>query len=104
MTYRRLAVLLAASLTAPAAQAATPAKPYDFNGDGRADLVVGASATTTGSVTVLYGSAAGLTTKGATPYTQNTAGIPDTEEKSDRFGGRTSLLDHSGDRRAELSV
>ncbi|MEV7678953.1 FG-GAP-like repeat-containing protein [Streptomyces sp. NPDC088341] len=82
----------------------------DINGDGYADLAIGASgestgaAATTGSVTVLYGSAAGLTTKAATTYTQNTAGIPDTEEKSDRFGGRTSLLDHSGDRRAELSV
>ncbi|MFE4174295.1 FG-GAP repeat protein [Streptomyces sp. NPDC056909] len=115
MTYRRLAVLLATSLTpltlpAPAAQAATPAKPYDFNGDGRADLAIGApgdstgTATTTGSVTVLYGSAAGLTTKGATTYTQNTAGIPDTEEKSDLFGGRMSLLDHSGDRRRAVRV
>lgn len=82
----------------------------DINNDGYADLAVGApgestgAAATTGSVTVLYGSAAGLTTKGAKTYTQNTAGVPGSEEKSDRFGGRVSLLDHSGDRRAELSV
>ncbi|MDH6214817.1 FG-GAP repeat protein [Streptomyces pseudovenezuelae] len=52
-TCRRLAVLLAAgltplALTAPAAQAATPAKPYDFNGDGKADLAIGAPAATVG--------------------------------------------------------
>ncbi|MFD5575142.1 FG-GAP-like repeat-containing protein [Streptomyces cadmiisoli] len=82
----------------------------DINGDGYADLAIGASgestgaATTTGSVTVLYGSARGLTTTGAKTYTQNTAGVPGAEEKSDRFGGRTSLLDHSGDRRADLVI
>ncbi|MEV0035271.1 hypothetical protein [Streptomyces sp. NPDC050804] len=77
----------------------------DLDKDGKADLVVGAGGENGyGAVTVLYGSAADLTTKGTTTYTQNTAGIPDTEEKSDRFGGRTSLLDHSGDRCAELSV
>ncbi|MEV6168081.1 hypothetical protein AB0L99_07630 [Streptomyces sp. NPDC051954] len=82
----------------------------DINGDGYADLAIGASgestgaAATTGSVTVLYGSASGLKLSGATSYTQNTAGVPGADEKSDRFGGRTSLLDHSGDRRAELTV
>ncbi|MFF0161648.1 hypothetical protein ACFYRY_29515 [Streptomyces sp. NPDC005263] len=82
----------------------------DINGDTYADLAIGASgestgaATSTGSVTVLYGSALGLTAKGATSYTQDTAGIPGAAEKSDHFGGRTSLLDHSGDRRADLSV
>ncbi|WP_328439495.1 FG-GAP-like repeat-containing protein [Streptomyces sp. NBC_00444] len=82
----------------------------DINGDGYADLAIGASgestgaAATTGSVTVLYGSASGLTTSRATSYTQNTAGVPGADEKNDRFGGRTALLDHSGDRRAELSV
>ncbi|MGW0763037.1 hypothetical protein ACWD1Y_42380 [Streptomyces sp. NPDC002814] len=82
----------------------------DINGDGYADLAIGASgeatgaAATTGSVTVLYGSASGLTTSRATSYTQNTAGVPGADEKNDRFGGRTTLLDHSGDRRAELTV
>lgn len=82
----------------------------DINGDRYADLAIGASGesigtvATSGSVTVLYGSASGLTTEGATSYTQSTAGVPGAAEESDRFGGRTSLLDHTGDRRADLSV
>ena len=82
----------------------------DINGDTYADLAIGASgestgaAATTGSVTVLYGSATGLKGSGAKSYTQNTAGVPGADEKSDRFGGRTSLLDHTGDHRADLSV
>jgi hypothetical protein len=49
----------------------------DINGDGYADLATGASqesvgaATTTGAVTVLYGSASGLTTTGV-----STTGTP----------------------------
>ena len=78
----------------------------DANGDGYADLAIGASGENSGagSLTVLYGSASGLKTSGAKTYTQNTAGVPGAGEKSDRFGGRTTLLDHSGDRRAELTV
>ncbi len=57
-----------------------------------------------GAVTVLYGSASGLTTKGATSYTQNTANVPGGSEQGDRFGERVTLTDHTGDRRADLSV
>ncbi|MDH6214818.1 FG-GAP repeat protein [Streptomyces pseudovenezuelae] len=78
----------------------------DVNGDGYADLAIGASGENSGagSLTVLYGSASGLKTSGAKAYSQNTAGVPGAGEKSDRFGGRTTLVDHTGDRRAELTV
>ncbi|MFG2354889.1 FG-GAP repeat protein [Streptomyces sp. NPDC048521] len=78
----------------------------DVDGDGFKDLAVGASGedSGTGSVTVLHGTASGLTTKGAVSYTQNTAGVPGTAEKGDRFGARVLLADHSGDHRAELTV
>ncbi|MGF0171279.1 hypothetical protein ACQF36_12405 [Streptomyces sp. Marseille-Q5077] len=78
----------------------------DINGDGYADLAVGASGENSGagSVTVLYGSASGLRTTGAQSLTQNTAGVPGTSESNDRFGARVLLADHSGDRRAELTV
>jgi hypothetical protein len=78
----------------------------DINGDGYADLAVGASGENAGagSVTVLYGSASGLKTTGVQSFTQNTTGVPGTSEANDRFGARVLLTDHSGDRRAELTV
>ncbi|GAA2219545.1 FG-GAP-like repeat-containing protein [Streptomyces indiaensis] len=78
----------------------------DINGDGYADLAIGSAGenSSAGAVTVLYGSASGLTTKGATSYTQNTAGVPGGSEAGDRFGERVTLTDHTGDGRADLSV
>ncbi|MER7408402.1 hypothetical protein ABT373_39620 [Streptomyces sp. NPDC000070] len=78
----------------------------DVDGDGFADLAIGAAGenSAAGAVTVLFGSASGLTAQGATSYTQNTAGVPGGSEKGDRFGARVTLTDHTGDRRADLSV
>ncbi|MFF4257569.1 hypothetical protein ACFY1L_40920 [Streptomyces sp. NPDC001663] len=115
MTYRRLAVLLAASLTplaltAPAAHAATPAKPYDFNGDGRADLAIGAPAATVGgkakagAVSVVYGTASGLNSTKHTLITQNSAGIPGTAETDDAFGSSLASADLDRDGYADLVV
>ncbi|MFF7967385.1 hypothetical protein ACFZC3_18805 [Streptomyces sp. NPDC007903] len=78
----------------------------DVNGDGFMDLAVGAPGEDAGAgaVTLLYGSASGLNTQKAAWFGQNTAGVPGGSEKGDRFGGRLVLADHSGDRRAELTV
>ncbi|MFI1419301.1 hypothetical protein ACH4VX_15120 [Streptomyces sp. NPDC020731] len=78
----------------------------DINGDGYADLAVGTAGENsgTGAVTVLYGSASGLTTKGAQSFTQNTAGVPGASETGDLFGTRVVLTDHTGDGRADLSL
>ncbi|MEW2129048.1 hypothetical protein [Streptomyces sp. NPDC005435] len=78
----------------------------DVDGDGFPDLAVGAPGEDAGAgaVTVLYGSASGLTTRKAASFGQNTAGVPGTSEKGDRFGARVVLADHSGDHRAELTV
>ncbi|MEU7721657.1 hypothetical protein [Streptomyces tibetensis] len=78
----------------------------DVNGDGYADLAIGTAGenSSAGAVTVMFGSASGLTTKGAASYSQNTAGVPGASEKGDRFGERVTLTDHTGDRRADLSV
>ncbi|GGY96288.1 hypothetical protein GCM10010300_45440 [Streptomyces olivaceoviridis] len=78
----------------------------DVDGDGFEDLATGAPGEDSGagSVTLLRGTASGLTTRGAVSYTQNTAGVPGAAEKGDRFGARVLLADHSGDRRAELTV
>jgi hypothetical protein len=82
----------------------------DINGDRYADLAVGAQyegvggTPFAGSVTVLYGSAAGLTTKGAKSYHQAAAGVPGTPETQDGFGGAVRLTDLNRDGRAELVV
>ncbi|WP_327728518.1 FG-GAP-like repeat-containing protein [Streptomyces sp. NBC_00487] len=80
----------------------------DINGDTYADLAVGAQnegwngKRYAGTVTVLYGSAAGLTTKGAKAYSQDTAGVPGTAETQDGFGGAVRLIDLDKNGKAEL--
>lgn len=66
----------------------------DFNGDGRADLAIGApfenvgTIADAGTVFVVYGSQSGLSTTGRAPQSwhQNTAGIEDAAETGDHFG------------------
>ncbi|WP_432194498.1 FG-GAP-like repeat-containing protein [Streptomyces sp. bgisy027] len=80
----------------------------DINGDKYADVVVGApgedlgSVRDAGMVTVLFGSASGLTTKGAKGYTQDTSGVPGTAESNDSFGMSVRLVDLDRNGRADL--
>ncbi|MFE9565859.1 integrin alpha pat-2 [Streptomyces sp. NPDC006487] len=84
----------------------------DVDHDGYADIVVGVpfesgtEATTSGAgaITVLRGSRTGVTTTGAESFTQNSAGIPSTSEKSDHFGQALTLLDADKDGKPELYV
>jgi hypothetical protein len=79
----------------------------DFDGDNWDDLAIGAwgenigsssSKVNAGSVTILRGSASGITTAGAELWTQDTAGVPGTAE-SDHFGEALAAgeLDNSGE-------
>ncbi|MBM7172631.1 FG-GAP repeat protein [Streptomyces sp. G44] len=80
----------------------------DTNGDGYADIAVGAatetlgSAKKAGSVVVLRGSAGGLTGTGAKAFSQDTPGVPGAAEATDCFGAAVELTDADGDGRAEL--
>ncbi|MFF7970697.1 FG-GAP-like repeat-containing protein [Streptomyces sp. NPDC007905] len=82
----------------------------DVDGDGYADAAVSAfyesigSATLTGRVTALRGSASGLTGTGAQSFSQATPGVPGTAEDNDRFGSAVRLADLDGDGHADLSV
>ena len=86
----------------------------DINGDGYADIAVGApaenltttgaSVADTGAVTVLYGSASGVTATGSQYFHQDTPGVPSTNEKSDYFGGEVFLSDVNGDNKADLTI
>jgi hypothetical protein len=65
----------------------------DFNHDGFAELAVAAptedvgTVQQAGAVSVLPGSAGGLTAGGGRLFTQNSPGVPDTAETFDEFGG-----------------
>ncbi|WP_018654330.1 FG-GAP-like repeat-containing protein [Actinomadura flavalba] len=82
----------------------------DVNGDGRADLAVGAPKADSGRVfdagraVVLYGSPSGLTGRGSQAIGRSTAGVPGAPRAYEYFGAQVSLLDHNGDGRADLTA
>ncbi|NUR88232.1 MAG: hypothetical protein HOY71_29440, partial [Nonomuraea sp.] len=80
--------------TGPAAGRTCGGHPYDFDGDGRADLAVAApyDDSRAGSVTVMYGT--GRTVK----LTQHDA------EPGDAFGSALAVGDFDGDGCADLAV
>lgn len=84
----------------------------DVNGDGHLDLVVSspgedlAGVADAGSVTLIYGAAdgSGLSTQGAAMYSQDTPGVPNSNEKNDYFGTDVHIDDLNGDGRGDVSV
>jgi hypothetical protein len=94
----------------PSALTVTPAKPYDFNGDGYADLAFGnpygkiSGHAGAGFVTIVPGSATGPATSKKKTFSQNTTGVPGSAESGDHFGSALTSLDVDRDGYADLIV
>ncbi|WP_194293426.1 FG-GAP-like repeat-containing protein [Actinomadura macrotermitis] len=94
----------------PTAFAAGLAKPFDFNGDGYADLAIGSpygkvgTKKAAGFVTVTYGSKSGLNTGKRQVLSQDTKGVTGTAEANDHFGHAVASADFDHDGYADLAV
>ncbi|GAA3565066.1 FG-GAP repeat protein [Microlunatus spumicola] len=103
-----LAVPLA--LTAAPAHAATAAKPYDFDGNGRTDQVAGAptldrgSDAEAGGVVVRYARNASGSGRLGQVITQSTSKVSGSSEDGDHFGSAVASADFDGDGYADLAV
>ncbi|MFF2852474.1 esterase [Streptomyces sp. NPDC058001] len=80
----------------------------DTNGDGYADVAIGApgedigTVADAGAVWILRGTAGGLTATGAKSWDQNSANVPGTAEKGDKWGAQVRLTDPNRDGRFGL--
>ncbi|MFI7415414.1 FG-GAP repeat domain-containing protein [Streptomyces sp. NPDC049627] len=82
----------------------------DVDGDGYGDVLAGdpqedlGTVRQAGAFLVVPGGPDGPTGAGSRLFSQNSADVPGTAEKGDRFGERTALVDGNGDGRAEPVV
>ncbi len=78
----------------------------DFEGDGYRDLAIGDpdGESGVGSVTVLRGGPAGLTSAGAQLWTQTSPGVPGTAEYSDAFGSSLAAATYGRSSRDDLAI
>jgi hypothetical protein len=82
----------------------------DFNHDGFDDLVVPAPGESVGSipgagaVTIMYGSASGITGTGSVTIDEDTPGVPDASEPRDEFGYSHAEGDFNHDGFTDLAV
>jgi disulfide bond formation protein DsbB len=83
----------------------------DFDGDGFADLAIGVqgeevltAGSRAGAVAVLYGSATGLTASGSQFWHQDSPGVLDFAEQSDRFGSRLVAANFGKGAHSDLAI
>lgn len=80
----------------------------DVNGDGRSDAAIGTRPSypdrSPDTVTVLYGTDRGLTTRGVQRFTPGVLDLPPDDEDDGAFATDVSMADLDGDQRAELAI
>ena len=105
-----VAAITGSAFVAPAPAVAAGQTQADFNGDGFADLAVGApfedvaAATDAGAVQIFYGSATGVRTANAANLQQDSSGVADVAETGDRFGSAVAMGNFNGDSYDDLAV
>jgi hypothetical protein len=110
MFIARLLVTGLALSMATAAVADQHVAAGDFNGDGKADLAIGApfedlaAISDAGVVHVLYGRGVGLSATNDDIWHQNSPGILDDPEFSDHFGRALAAGDFNGDDIDDLAI
>jgi hypothetical protein len=97
------------AFVSPSASAATAAKPYDFDGNGYPELVIGAPGLKIGTigagggVVILPASSAGLSLNEKI-ISQSSRGVPGASEDGDQFGYAVTSADFDRDGYADLAV
>jgi hypothetical protein len=100
---------IAAAVTSPVSAttrttAALAVSPADFNGDGNADLVVGAPGESFSGLTGAGAVSVRVSGKGWQQFTQDSAAAGGTAESGDHFGASFAAGDFNGDSFTDLAV
>jgi hypothetical protein len=102
--------LISAADVGPAEQWGGSLQAGDFDGDGWADLAIGADPASPsdheqiGALTILYGGRGGLQTDGVTRITKDTPGIEGDSAVGDAFGYKLAAGDVTGDGIDDLAL